>query len=169
MSSFTASAHPVDGLRHEVDVNGRHTIVTDEPARLGGTDTAPTPHELLAAMLASCASTMVTMYARRHGWALEGVRVDVDYDADATPRRAAVRLHLPAGLTAEQVDRLRRVAETCPARRALEAGFEFEEETLSDAGESANVTQDDAGRSPAGRHAHVLGTRPGQRRPRRPR
>jgi len=130
MSSFTASAHPVDGLRHAVDVNGRHTIFTDEPQRLGGTDTAPTPHELLAAMLASCASTMVTIYARRHGWGLEGMRVDVDYDSDATPRRAALRLHLPSGLTTEQVTRLRHVAETCPARRALEAGFEFEEEII---------------------------------------
>ncbi len=30
--SFTASARSIDGtLRHEVDVNGRHTIITDEP------------------------------------------------------------------------------------------------------------------------------------------
>jgi putative redox protein len=139
MSSFTANAHPVDGLRHEVDVNGRHAIATDEPRSLGGTDTAPTPHELLAAMLASCASTMVALYARRHGWALEGMRVDVDYDADVTPRRVALRLHLPGNLDREQVDRLRHVAETCPARRALEAGFEFEEEILSDAGAGATV------------------------------
>ena len=30
--SFTASAHSIDGtLRHEIDVNGRHTMITDEP------------------------------------------------------------------------------------------------------------------------------------------
>ena len=129
--SLTASARSVKGtLRHEIEVNGRHTIFTDEPARLEGTDTAPTPHELLAAMLASCASTMVAMYARRHGWPLQGMYVEVDYDSDATPRHATVRLHLPAGLTREQVTRLRRVADTCPARRALEAGFEFDEELV---------------------------------------
>jgi putative redox protein len=126
--SFAASAKPLDGsLRHEVDVNGRHTITTDEPEKLGGSDTAPTPHELLAAMIASCASTMMALYARRHGWTLEGMRVDVEYEAEETPRRVAIHLHLPGGLTAEQAERLRRVAETCPARRALEAGFEFEE------------------------------------------
>ncbi|HUA10909.1 MAG TPA: OsmC family protein [Solirubrobacteraceae bacterium] len=130
MSSFTASARPVDGLRHEVDVNGRHVIHTDEPARLGGTDTAPTPHELLAAMLASCASTMVAMYARRHDWPLDGLRVDVVYDADETPRRVTMNLQLPGGLQADQVERLRRVADTCPARRALEAGFFFDEQVL---------------------------------------
>jgi putative redox protein len=132
--SFTASAKPLAGtLRHEIDVNARHTIATDEPLTLGGTDTAPAPHELLAAMVASCVSTMVALYARRHGWEVEGMRVDVDYDAETTPRRLAVHLHLPDALSAEQVARLQRVAETCPVRRAFEAGFEFEEQTSLDA------------------------------------
>ena len=66
--SYTATAQPIDGtLRHEIDVNGRHTITTDEPDRLGGTDTAPRPHELLAATLASCVSTMIVLYAQRQG------------------------------------------------------------------------------------------------------
>jgi putative redox protein len=53
--------------------------------------------------------------------------VDVDYDNEATPRRFDVRIHLPAGLTAQQIERLRRVAETCPVRRSLEAGSVFDE------------------------------------------
>ncbi len=131
--SFTASARPIDGtLRHEIDVNGRHTIATDEPKALGGTDTGPAPHELLPAMVASCISTMVMLYATRRGWGLDHMRVDVDYDADTTPRRLAVNVHLPSGLTDEQVARLRRVAETCPVRRAFEAGFEFEEAIVID-------------------------------------
>jgi putative redox protein len=131
MGAFTASARPIDGtLRHDVEVNGRHTITTDEPRELGGGDTAPTPHELLPAIVASCASTMITLYARRHGWALDGLSVDVEYEADRTPRRLAIHLRLPADLSSEQVDRLRRVAETCPVRRAFEAGFEFDEEIV---------------------------------------
>jgi uncharacterized OsmC-like protein len=60
--TYTATAHPVEGaLRHETDVNGRHTIVTDEPEHLGETDAAPTPHELLAAAIASCVSTISPM------------------------------------------------------------------------------------------------------------
>jgi putative redox protein len=125
---FTASARSVGGtLRHDVDVNGRHTITTDEPERLGGTDEGPAPHELMAAMLASCASTMIVLYAQRRDWRLGDVRVDVRYDADVTPRRVEVDVHLPDGLTPDQIERLRRVADTCPARRALEAGFTFED------------------------------------------
>jgi putative redox protein len=129
--SFTASARPINGsLRHQIDVNGRHKITTDEPISLGGTDAGPAPHELLAAMVASCVSTMITLYAQRHEWRLDDVRVDVEYDAETTPRRVALRVHLPATLSQEQVARLRRVAETCPVRRAFEAGFEFDEVTV---------------------------------------
>jgi putative redox protein len=126
--SMTATARRVGNtLKHEVDVNGRHVIVTDEPERLGGTDEGPAPHELLAAMLASCVATMISMYAKNRGWDVGEIAVDVDYDTDSTPRRIAVRVHLPDDLTPDQQRRLERVAETCPARRALETGFTFDE------------------------------------------
>lgn len=129
--SFTASARRVgDGLRHEVDVNGRHTIVTDEPERLGGTDAGPAPHELLPATLAACVSTTVAMYAARKGWDLGELRVDVVYDNEAEPRRFDTTLHLGGDLTPDQVTRLRRVAGSCPVSRALQAGFAFEEHAV---------------------------------------
>jgi putative redox protein len=127
--SMTATARCIEGgLRNEVDVNGRHTIITDEPEGLGGTDRGPAPHELLPAMLASCIATMIAMYARARDWGLGEVRVAAIYDSDATPRRVNIRVELPEGLTSDQLERLRNVARTCPARRALQAGFTFEEE-----------------------------------------
>jgi len=135
---MTAVARSVAGeLRHEVDVNGRHLIVTDEPERLGGTDAGPAPHELLAAMLASCASTMITLYARTKDWELSDVRVEAEYDSESTPRHVDLRIYLPDGLTADQVRRLRKVADTCPAKRALEAGFTFDEQLIVGASELA--------------------------------
>jgi putative redox protein len=126
--NMTATARRIgDTLRHEVDVNGRHVIVTDEPERLGGTDEGPAPHELLAAMLASCVATMISMYAKNRGWDVGEPTVEVDYDAESVPHRVKVDVHLPDDLTPDQQRRLERVAETCPARRALEAGFTFEE------------------------------------------
>jgi putative redox protein len=126
MTMLTATACRVGGgLRHEVDVNGRHTIVTDEPASLGGGDTAPAPHELLPATLAACISTMIALYAQRHGWELRELSVDVAYDPESAPRRFEISLVLPDDLSAAQVQRLQRVAATCPVRRALEASFSF--------------------------------------------
>ena len=114
-------------LKHEIDVNGRHSIVTDEPESLGGTDEGPAPHELLPAALAACIATMVAMYAERRGWDIGDPVVDVDYDTESTPRRIAISVELPDHLTPDQRRRLEHVAETCPLRRALEAGFTFEE------------------------------------------
>ncbi len=129
---MTATARRVgDTLKHEVDVNGRHVIVTDEPVRLGGTDQGPAPHELLAAMLASCVATMIAMYAQNRGWDVGETAVEVDYDTDSVPHRVTVDVHLPDDLTPDQRRRLERVAETCPARRALEAGFAFEERIVT--------------------------------------
>jgi putative redox protein len=130
--AMTATARRAgNGLRHEVDVNGRHTIVTDEPEHLGGTDEGPAPHELLAATLASCIGTMIAMYAQNRGWDIGETVVHVGYDADSTPRSLDIEVHLPDDLTPDQQRRLERVAETCPVRRALETGFIFEERTVT--------------------------------------
>ena len=126
--SYTATAYgPAGSLRHEIDVNGRHTVVTDEPESLGGTDTGPAPHELLPAALASCISTMVALYALKRDWGMGEVRVGVHYDYDVEPRAFTVDIQLPPGLSDDQVARLTKVANTCPVRRALEAGCTFDE------------------------------------------
>ena|SRR4249919_2583033 len=130
MMTMTATTHRIGKLRHCVDVNGRHTIVTDEPLTLGGTDEGPAPHELLPAALASCIATMIALYADRHGLEIGDARVEVEYDTELTPRHVDIEVHLPDSLSAEQVRRLERVADTCPLRRALEAGFEFEERVI---------------------------------------
>ena len=130
--TMTATTHRLGtSLKHEVDVNGRHTIVTDEPLSLGGTDEGPAPHELLPAALASCIATMVAMYAEKRGWQIGDASADVSYDSEASPRRFEIQLNLPAELSSEQLRRLERVAESCPLRRALEAGFTFQERLVT--------------------------------------
>ena len=83
-------------------------------------------------MLASCVSTMITLYARTRDWELQDLRVDVTYDPDSTPRNVELTVHLPDGLTPDQVKRLKRVADTCPVKRAFETGFTFEEQIALD-------------------------------------
>lgn len=131
--TMTATARPVDGgLRQEIDVNGRHTITTDEPTRLGGTDRGPAPHELLPAILAACVSTMIVTYAKTRDLEVGDLSVDVRYDPGTTPRSVEVVVHAPAHLGAGQIERLQRIADTCPVKRALEAGFSFDERVIAD-------------------------------------
>jgi putative redox protein len=99
--SLTATASSIPGtLRQEVVIDGRHRLITDEPERLGGEGSGPAPHELFPAALAACVST---------------------------PRRFDVAVELGGDLTDEQLQRLEKVAASCPVRRAVEAGIEFDE------------------------------------------
>jgi putative redox protein len=129
--SLTATSRSIPGtLRQEVVIDGKHRLITDEPVALGGDGSAPAPHELLPAALASCVSTTLVMYARRKGWDLGEVRVDVTYDHRTTPRRADITVGVGADLSAEQLELLEKVAAACPVRRSIETEFEFNEQIV---------------------------------------
>ncbi len=126
--SLFATARSVPGtLRQEVLIDGQHRLNTDEPEQVGGDGSAPAPHELFPAALAACVSTALVMYARTKEWNLGEVTVAVDYDHRSTPRRFRIAIELTGDLTDAQLERLERVASSCPLRRAIEAGIEFEE------------------------------------------
>src|ERR1041385_2030533 len=113
--SLVATARSIPGtLRQAVVIDGQHRLITDEPERLGGDGSGPAPHELFPAALAACVSTTLAMYAAAKGWAIDPVSVAVDYDNRSTPRRFDVAIEVGGRLTDEQLERLHKVAESCP-------------------------------------------------------
>ncbi len=113
-------ARRLQGFAHEVDIEGGHTIVVDEPVADGGTDTGPSPGRLLASSLAACTAVTMEMYADRKGWPIGAVEVEVDATYDGhVPKDFEVTVRLPAGLSAEQRDRLLLIASKCPVHKAL--------------------------------------------------
>jgi len=127
MSLKATSFSTPGSLRQEVVIDGRFRLATDQPARLGGTDGAPSPHELLPAAIAACVSTNILMYARTKGWELGAVETVVDYDPHATPRTCAIVVRVERRLDVLQLARLDKVVATCPVRRALEGAVVFSE------------------------------------------
>ena len=115
-------------LKHDVEVGG-HTVVADEPEAAGGTDTGPSPEELLAASLASCSAITMVMYANRKGWEVGEVAVDVDYEPSqrGSPTRFTMEVRLPKELPEEQRERLMQIVAKCPVHRTLEGEVMFEE------------------------------------------
>jgi putative redox protein len=109
-----------EGFTHDVEIEGGHSLVVDEPAEAGGADAGPSPTRLLAASLAACTAVTIEIYAERKGWDVGAVEVDVDvaYEGHA-PTAFDVTLRLPDGLTDLQKDRLRGIAAKCPVHRAL--------------------------------------------------
>ncbi|HXS47455.1 MAG TPA: OsmC family protein [Solirubrobacterales bacterium] len=109
-----------EGYAHDVEIEGGHTIVVDEPLAAGGTDTGPSPTRLVAAGLASCVAVTMEMYAERKGWDVGTVEVEVDVEYEGfAPRSFKVTPHLPPGLSDEQRQRLLEIARKCPVHKAL--------------------------------------------------
>jgi putative redox protein len=120
--SVRVSARRLEGFAHEIDVEGGHTLVVDEPAAIGGTDTGPSPGRLLAASLAACTAVTIEMYAERKGWEIGAVEVDVDATYDErghVPQAYELTVKLSDGLSDEQRQRLFKVAAKCPVHKVL--------------------------------------------------
>ncbi len=110
-----------EGFAHEVEIEGGHRLVIDEPKQAGGADQGPSPTRTLAAALAACTAITTEMYAERKGWELGDVEVGVEmeYGPSGVPQSFAVTLKLPRALSDEQIERLRVIATKCPVHRAL--------------------------------------------------
>ncbi|NSY36823.1 bifunctional alpha/beta hydrolase/OsmC family protein [Leisingera sp. ANG59] len=120
------------GFLQDVQSGPYHHAFADEPLAYGGTNRGMSPYGFVAAGLGACTSMTLRMYARRKGWPLEGISVDVSHDKvhaqDALPSGPAkidqfirvVRLCGP--LTDEQRDKLMEIADKCPVHRTLESG-----------------------------------------------
>jgi putative redox protein len=124
-----AEADP-HGFLQDVNAGPGHHVLADEPAAHGGTDRGMSPYGFLAAGLGACTSMTIRMYARRKGWALDNVSVDVTHDkvhaqdagsggtakADTFTRR----IRLTGDLSDDQRQRLLEIADKCPVHRTLE-------------------------------------------------
>src|SRR5437763_11052356 len=120
-TQMRATARQVERFRHEVKV-GSHHLTADEPEDAGGGDAGPSPQELLAASLASCTAVTIEMYAKRKGWDIGDLEVDVDYEPaqKGSPTKFKMAVRLPKEVPQEQSERLMQIAAKCPVHRTLE-------------------------------------------------
>jgi len=118
------------GYRTEIIANG-HALVADEPVAVGGTNTGPSPYELLSAALGACTTMTLRMYADRKQWPLEDVEARVRHakmhcvDCGDTENKTSRidtfsrELVLEGALDDEQKGRLLEIADRCPVHRTL--------------------------------------------------
>ncbi|WP_240134638.1 OsmC family protein [Streptomyces sp. MUM 178J] len=117
-----AEAVPICGDAYEVSVRG-HVVTVDQPLADGGADTAPSPVELFAASVASCAAHYAGRFLDRHGISRDGLRVRADYTmaADRPARVASIAVRVDAPhLPASRVRALEAVAGRCTVTNTLE-------------------------------------------------
>jgi putative redox protein len=99
---------------------GRHDLVADEPAALGGTDAGIAPYGLLVASLAACTSITLRMYAERKGWELGEVKVDLEMSRDGDRETIQRTILFGATLSDDQRHRLGEIADKTPVTKTLQ-------------------------------------------------
>ncbi len=125
-----------NGFLQDVNAGAAHHTLADEPLAYGGTNRGMTPYGFLSAGLGACTSMTIRMYARRKGWPLSHVSVDVCHDKvhaqdarDSTDVRIDTfrrEIRLEGDLDDDQRARLLEIADKCPVHRTLELGARVE-------------------------------------------
>jgi putative redox protein len=128
-----------EGLVQQVSIRGKQ-IIADEPVESGGLNQGPTPYELLLGALGTCTAMTLIMYARRKGWPLEGVRIELTHervhakdcedceDKDAYLDRFTKVITVGGPLDETQRARLEEISRRCPVHQTLLGTIRIEDE-----------------------------------------
>lgn len=117
-------------FRTEIAARG-HRLVADEPTEVGGTESGPTPYDLLAAALGACTTMTIQMYVARKKWPMRSVTARVAHDRihakdceDCETKaghidRLTREIEVDGDLTDEQLQKVLEIADKCPVHRTL--------------------------------------------------
>lgn len=114
--------------------SGVHTLVSDEPASVGGLGTGFSPYELVSAGLAACTVMTMRLYANRKGFPLERASTTVRHEKVRDmmpPDRFTRTIVLDGPLSDEQRAGILAIADRCPVDLTLIRGSDVQTELLS--------------------------------------
>ncbi|MEM9210894.1 MAG: alpha/beta fold hydrolase [Pseudomonadota bacterium] len=126
-----------NGFLQDICAGPKHHTLADEPVSYGGTDLGMSPFNFLSAGLAACTSMTMRMYARRKGWPVDHISVDVIHDkihasecetcetSDGKIDQFKRVITIEGDLNDDQRARLLDIADKCPVHRTLHAEVEI--------------------------------------------
>jgi putative redox protein len=124
------TTHRGQGPLQQVIEIGAHRLLTDLPPALGGEDSGPEPHDLLAAALAACTTLTVNLYAKRKGYALDEVQVSIRHGQEGEAYALHRGIRYIGALSEEEKERLTDIANKCPVHKTLSGQIKITTEAI---------------------------------------
>jgi len=96
------------------------TIPTDQPARDGGTNTAPSPFDLFLASIGTCAGFYALRFCQERGIETDGLSVSLVPERDEAKKRLSrvrIEIRLPKGFPEKYRAAILRAADQCSVKR----------------------------------------------------
>ncbi|MBU8882925.1 OsmC family protein [Kaistella sp. DKR-2] len=106
---------------------GENKLITDEPFEKGGENRGFNPFEILATSLASCTAATLRSYIDRKQWEVEKINIEVNLEKNPETKTTVFTRTVSYGnanLDADQLQTLRKVADTCPVHKILNGNIE---------------------------------------------
>ena len=120
-----ASAHEngASGYAQRISTSS-HQLTADEPERRGGTNTGPSPYELLLSSLGACTAITLRMYADRKQWDVGVVDVKLRLLKEGEDQPRIERsISVTGTLDGDQQAKLLEIADKTPVSKALAPGL----------------------------------------------
>lgn len=114
-----------DRYKTEITTESKN-FFADEPAELGGSDSAPSPPEYLMSALASCTAITLRMYADRKNLEVNKIKVHVTYSKEEFKSLFIVEVSFDGKMQPEQEKRFLDIARMCPIHKILSNPIQIE-------------------------------------------
>ncbi len=124
------------GKRVDAQV-GKFTVQSDQPAELGGADSAITPYDMFLASIATCAGIFALGFCQARNLSTEGLAIVQHHELNATTHlveRIRIEVKLPADFPERYRAAILRAVEGCKVKKTIAAPPTFE---VALAGEAA--------------------------------
>lgn len=113
---------------------GNHLIMTDQPSKHGGGDSAPAPYDLFLASIGTCAGFYVQSYCDNKGIDSSGIDITLSTKRDPKTKQVTgfvTTIHVPPGLPEKLHKALMKAAEQCAVQKTIMNDPEFVVETVT--------------------------------------